>query len=54
MGTSLYPADNSQGDVLVVEDLIAVRRLSKTRGVGAAKQRLESLKFAGRSIQLGC
>jgi carbamoyltransferase len=32
-------------DVLVVGDLIAVKPLSKTRGAGAAKQRLESLKF---------
>lgn len=33
-------------DVLVVGDLIAVRRLGKTQVMGAAKQRLESLKFA--------
>lgn len=33
-------------DVLVVGDLIAVKRPGKTRGVGTPKQRLENLKFA--------
>ena len=32
-------------DVLVVGDLIAVKPRSKTRGAGATRQRLESLKF---------
>jgi len=33
-------------DVLVVGNLIAVKRPGKTRGVGTPKQRLENLKFA--------